>query len=196
MARHQRVYTHYIGPNSLKSVCPNIPPAKLHLYARALGTSMHQYNIDTPARAAKYIATLAHESVEFRYSEEIASGAAYEGRNDLGNIRPGDGKRYKGRGWIQLTGRANYERAGKALGMDLINNPERVSKYALRSAQVSAWWWSNAGCNQLADKPGVSGMLAVTKRVNGGTNGWLSRLKYYYRARKVAKYLVPRKIGQ
>ena len=68
---------------------------------------MEKYQITTPLRRAAFLAQLAHESGELKYMEEIASGEAYEGRKELGNTAPGDGKRYKGRGPIQLTGRFN-----------------------------------------------------------------------------------------
>ncbi len=80
---------------------------KARLYAPHMNEAMLKGDITTLRRAQYWIAQLAHESVDLRYFEEIASGAAYEGRRDLGNTRPGDGRRFKGRGPIQLTGRSN-----------------------------------------------------------------------------------------
>ena len=102
---------------------PGVDPAKAEQYLPHINKAMAEGNINTPKRQAAFLAQLAHESGSLRYMEEIASGAAYEGRSDLGNTQPGDGTRYKGRGPIQLTGRSNYREAGKALGLDLEGNP-------------------------------------------------------------------------
>lgn len=132
-----------------------------------LQRAMREFGITTRERAAMWLAQVGHESVSLIYFEEIASGAAYEGRADLGNIYPGDGVRFKGRGPIQLTGRHNYTQAGAALGLDLVGHPELAAspEHAFR---VSAWWWANHGCNELADARDVDG---CSLRINGGWNG-------------------------
>lgn len=107
--------------------------------------------------------------------EEIASGAAYEGRKDLGNTQPGDGMRYKGRGPIQLTGRANYLNCGNALGLDLVSNPEIVSTVDV-GCRVAGWFWVTKGLNLLADERDFD---RITRRINGGTNGARERQAYY-----------------
>lgn len=118
-------------------------------------------------RFAHFIAQLAHESGNFRYMEEIASGAAYEGRKDLGNTEKGDGTRYKGRGPIQLTGRANYRKYGRALGIDFESHPEVVSIPSI-GLLVACKYWANNGLNELADRDDIS---TITLRINGGSNG-------------------------
>ena len=128
-----------------------------------------------------FLGQVAHESGGFRYSEELASGAAYEWRRDLGNIYAGDGRRYKGRGFIQLTGRANYREAGRALGLDLINNPA-LAATDLNAARVAAWYWDSRELNSPADQ---GNFLEVTRRINGGTNGYWDRMRYYNRAQEV-----------
>ena len=84
----------------------------------------NKYSINTPIRFAAFIAQLAHESGSFFYTEELASGAAYEGRKNLGNTVKGDGVTYKGRGFIQITGRANYTSLSKEFGVDFVKNPK------------------------------------------------------------------------
>ncbi|EOR08300.1 glycoside hydrolase family 19 protein [Acinetobacter tandoii] len=118
-------------------------------------------------RFAHFIAQLAHESGNFKYMQEIASGAAYEGRKDLGNVMAGDGVRFKGRGPIQLTGRANYKKYGQALGIDFESHPELVATPSIGLLVACKFWTSNA-LNELADKDDV---LSITKKINGGTNG-------------------------
>lgn len=145
-----------------------------------LNRAMAEANIDTPARQAAFVAQLAHESGAFKYREEIASGADYEGRTDLGNTQRGDGRRYKGRGFIQLTGRANYREAGKALGLDLENNPALAATPA-NAARVAAWYWSKHNLNELADQGRFD---AITRRINGGYNGKADRDRYHARAKR------------
>lgn len=146
-----------------------------------LNAAMQEFQINTPARQAAFLAQIAVESGELRYVLEIASGAAYEGRLGLGNTQPGDGMRYKGRGLIQITGRSNYEQCGKALGVDLITNPEQLETKDL-ACRSAAWFWSSHGLNELAD---VGDFERITRRINGGTNGAQQRRAYHARARKV-----------
>jgi putative chitinase len=149
------------------------------LYAAPLNDACGEFVIATPRRQAAFVAQIAHESADLRYTAEIADGSEYENRTDLGNTQPGDGPRYKGRGLIQVTGRANYEACGVALGLPLIASPELLEEpeSATRSA---AWFWRTHGCNELAD---VDHFFAITRTVNGGFNGGDSRLSYWLRAR-------------
>jgi putative chitinase len=182
-----------IGPKSLRRVCPNLSDNESIILARILGKEMARFGITTKRRATMFIAQVAHESGEFRYREEIASGDAYEGRKDLGNIWPGDGRRYKGRGYIQLTGRNNYKLAGQELHQDYLSRPSKISRYRTHSARVSCWFWRHAGLNQISEEgTALSAFYKVTRRINGGYNGMASRLKYYARARTVAKHLMPK----
>ncbi|HYI39980.1 MAG TPA: glycoside hydrolase family 19 protein [Allosphingosinicella sp.] len=140
----------------------------------ALGAAVHVdvYGIShTPLRLAHFLAQLAHESMGFVYMEEIASGAAYEGRNDLGNVIVGDGRRYKGRGPIQLTGRSNYRRFGQKIGIDLESHPE-IAALPSVGMLTACLYWSDHGLNELADADDI---LAITRRINGGTNGLADR---------------------
>lgn len=142
---------------------------------------MEEFEIDTPLRQAAFLAQIAHESGSLKYVRELASGGAYEGRADLGNTEPGDGVLFKGRGLIQITGRANYRDCGQALGLDLLDDPSALEQpeNACRSA---AWFWYSRKLNDLADR---GDFRTITKRINGGYNGYQDRLKYYERAKKV-----------
>lgn len=148
---------------------------------------MREAQIVTPRRAVAFIAQLGHESDSLRYFEEIASGAAYEGRRDLGNTQPGDGRRYKGRGPIQLTGRANYRAAGRALGLNLEENPYQAARPPV-GFRIAGWYWRSRDLNALADG---ENFREITRRINGGYNGWADRVERLQRARKVASLLLP-----
>ncbi|WP_163779871.1 LysM peptidoglycan-binding domain-containing protein [Myxococcus vastator] len=165
----------------LRAVMPNLSQAKAEQYLPHLNRAMAEANITTPMRKAAFLAQLAHESGQLRYMEEIASGAAYEGRRDLGNTQPGDGVRYKGRGPIQLTGRANYRAAGQALGIDLEGNPQRAKDPDV-AFRIAGWYWSSRNLNTYAD---AGNFREVTRRINGGYNGLADREMYYRRAQNV-----------
>jgi len=160
---------------------PNLSLARARQYLPHLNAAMNEAGITTPKRRAAFLAQVAHESGELRFFEEIASGAAYEGRRDLGNVRPGDGRRFKGRGPIQLTGRTNYRAAGRALGLDLENNPTRAADPDV-GFRVAAWYWRTRGLNTLADQ---GDFREITKRINGGFNGLADRQRYWARAKTV-----------
>jgi putative chitinase len=127
--------------------------------------------LDSTQRLAHFLGQLIHESGSFRYMEEIASGAAYEGRADLGNREPGDGKRYKGRGPIQITGRANYRYYGRKIGIDLERHPEIAAKPSI-GLHLALEYWHDRKLNALADADNLEG---VTRKINGGINGLADR---------------------
>ena len=182
-------YAYRLGWRSLRRVVPGLTTAAYKSLARDLGQAMYDYRINTRKRAAMFIAQIAHESGGFRYREEIATGAAYEGRADLGNTEPGDGRRFKGRSYIQITGRNNYKQISRAWGLDFVRHPERLA-HPRFAAKGAAWWWKTHGCNELAD---TGDFIAVTRRINGGINGLADRRRYYRRARMVAPFLVPKR---
>jgi putative chitinase len=134
---------------------------------------IHRFEINTDLRQQHFIAQCAHESAHFQTTEEYASGANYEFRKDLGNTQKGDGRLFKGRGLVQLTGRSNYTRAAKELDdPTILSTPEVVLKFPL-AATVSGWFWKKNNLNAVADKDDPR---AVCKIVNGGYNGLDSRL--------------------
>ncbi len=137
---------------------------------------LDMYEITTPERIRHFLSQTAHESGGGRYKKELASGEAYNGRTDLGNTSPGDGPKYKGAGYIQLTGKFNYSRLSQYL-----NDPrvmEGVDYVAENLPFTSAgYWWEDNRMNDLID--GGADVVAVTRRVNGGTNGLADRQHYY-----------------
>jgi putative chitinase len=167
---------------NLGSIMPYADPGDISTYIQPINRVLVDFDIATPVRAAAFIAQVAHESGSLRYKEEIASGSAYEGRSDLGNTQPGDGRRYKGRGLIQLTGRANYREAGQAMGLPLESNPDVVVKDPYTNAAVAGWYWQSRNINTAAD---VGNFERVTRLINGGLNGYDDRLQFWNAARRV-----------
>ena len=167
--------------DELRQIMPNCNAAKRADFFPFIQQAMQEFGITSYLRESAFLAQLAHESGELRYMEEIASGAAYEGRKDLGNTQPGDGKRYKGRGPIQLTGRANYTKYGQLLGLDLVNNPTMAATKEV-GFRIAGQFWKLNGLNELADQQKFE---SITRRINGGINGLADRIKYYERAKKV-----------
>ena len=151
---------------------PHGKPWILDGFADALPELCERFAINTPVRQQHFISQCAHESDHFATTREYASGAAYEGRRDLGNTQKGDGRKFRGRGLIQLTGRANYRDAARALDAPFLDQPELVERFPY-AADVSGWFWQTHGLNELADRDDVK---AVTRRVNGGLNGLDSRV--------------------
>ena len=154
---------------------------RVAIYVPIINEWCETFGITTPLRMAHYLAQIAQESGELRYTKELASGKAYEGRTDLGNTYPGDGVKFKGRGLIQLTGRANYLAYGTFCGCDICGKPELLEK-PLDAVKSSMWFWQAHGLNALADKDDVR---AVTRRINGGYNGLEKRKMYLERAKKI-----------
>lgn len=160
--------------NILTAISRKGKPSILQATAQALPGVFAEFGIDTPRRQAHFLAQLAHESDGFKTTVEYASGAAYEGRRDLGNREPGDGKRFKGRGLIQLTGRANYVQASRDLSVDFVANPTLAAQFP-HALRIAGWYWKTRGLNALADSDNV---IAVTRKINGGLNGLDDRKRY------------------
>lgn len=176
-----------ITKEQLKAIMP-FAGARADVFLPYLNRYMERYGIDNRMRVCHFLAQIAHESGELRYTREIGSGAEYDtGRKArmLGNTpaKDGDGQRYKGRGLIQITGRANYKQISKATGVDFEGHPEwlELPQWATMSA---CWWWNNRGLNALADRDELTN---ITKRINGGKNGLQDRLMYLGRAKRAIK---------
>ena len=179
-----------IDDAQLQKIMPALAAAKRQLYLPHLNAAMRASGIGTTMlRTAAFVAQLAHESGEFRWMEEIwgptPAQLRYEPPNDLakrlGNTEPGDGKRFKGRGPIQITGRFNYAKYGRLLGRDLIAEPALAAAPELAFATAGLFWQTN-GLNELAD---AGDFMKITRRINGGANGLADRQMYYARAKAV-----------
>ena len=172
--------TFEITPDLLRRVAglKTVTPVMKGL-AEHLPPVLEKYNIDSLLRLAHFLAQIGHESDHFKTLREYASGAAYEGRKDLGNTRAGDGKRYRGRGAIQLTGRANYRKFGALIGVDLEGNP-LLAEEPVHSAMLAGAYWNDRKLNQFADKDDIR---TITKRINGGYNGLEARKAMLARAK-------------
>lgn len=139
------------------------------------------YGVNNYNRVCHFVSQCAHECDSFKTMEEYASGKAYEGRKDLGNIYKGDGVRYKGRGYIQITGRANYRFFGNIIGYDIETHPELAEDYEI-SVLTSLAYWQYKKLNDLAD---ANNYKAITKRINGGYNGLDDRIRKLNIAKQV-----------
>ncbi|MEO8250673.1 MAG: glycoside hydrolase family 19 protein, partial [Burkholderiales bacterium] len=161
----------------------------------ALNAAMRTYGIDNLPRTAAFLAQLAHESGELRWMEEIWGPTAAQKRYEppsslakrLGNSESGDGKRYKGRGPIQVTGRFNYRKYGDLLGLDLEANPDQAATPDIGFATAGLYWEHN-GLNELAD---ADDFKQITKRINGGQNGAADRERFFERAKLVLAAAFP-----
>ena len=152
---------------------------------RDLNRCLTKFQINTPQRIRHFLAQTGHESGGLRWMEELASGEAYEGRRDLGNFRPGDGKLFKGAGVIQLTGRYNYTAFAEYYGDQKIL--QFGAKYVARTYPFSSagFWWKLNRINSLIDKGATC--RQVSARVNGRdpANGLKDRISYFTRACRV-----------
>ncbi|MCA8878808.1 MAG: M15 family metallopeptidase [Rhodobacteraceae bacterium] len=170
------------GEMLLQLVMLNAAEADVARFAAPISAAFKRYEIDTALRQAHFLAQIGHESGELRFSEEIASGSAYEGRTDLGNVEHGDGARFKGRGLIQLTGRYNYTKFGAALGREeeILADPAVVATDLALCVGAAGWYWDGHGLNALADDDDIRG---ITRRINGGYNGIAHRQALLGRAK-------------
>ena len=176
----------------LEKLCPTagLNPRKYNLVAKrdelvsALNTFLPQYGIDTKKRVDAALSCWGIETDYFRTTEEYASGADYEGRKDLGNTQKGDGKRFKGRGVTQTTGRYNYSQLNKTigpkLGIDFLETPERLDEIPV-SVESACIFWQSHNLNQYADAKEIKQLNGVVNR--GDPNkvplGWAKRNELY-----------------
>ena len=166
----------YVTKEQLAEVWECNPTLITSVEVEELNACLERFDITTPKRIRHFLSQTAHESGGGRYKKELSDGWYLNGRTDLGNDQPGDGPKYKGAGYIQLTGKYNYQRLS-----EYINDPrvmEGVDYVAQNYPFTSAgYWWQDNLMNQYID--GGADVLAVTKRVNGGVNGLADRQHYY-----------------
>jgi putative chitinase len=188
-----------VTPEHLAAIAGRTTPLMPSL-AECLNVTCPLYEIDTPQEYSHFLAQACHETDHFKTLREYASGRAYEGRVDLGNTRPGDGIRFKGRGIFQTTGRANYLQLGMKKGHRdfFINNPELLEhpEYAVWSA---CEFWQTRALNDVANhadtdvlKKKYKGNIIdltpveyISITINGGFNGMEDRKKYYAIAQQI-----------
>ena len=169
----------------LIKIAPTASENRLKELTPAINQTLERFQINKPLRIAHFIAQVAHESGAFVYMRELWGPTEdqefYEGRLDLGNTQPGDGKRFMGRGLMQLTGRANYEKFSAAMKVDFTKEPDLVAQ-APYAVLVAGWFWDNEMLNSHADKDDIN---TITRRINGGYNGLEDRKEYLQRAKSV-----------
>lgn len=177
-----------ITQQQLQQILPNAGQTA-GVFVPVLNTAMVRFQIVGTKRIAAFIAQIGHESGQFRYLRELGNDQ-YLSKYDTGSLAKrlgntpeadGDGQKYRGRGLIQITGRANYMMCGEALALDLINQPELLEK-PQHACMSAAWFWASKGLNTLAD---AGQFEAITRRINGGQNGAADRQALYARALKV-----------
>lgn len=177
-----------ITEQQIRRIMPKAMDERVKDFVKSFNDYAEQFGIDTPLRLSHYIAQVAHETGELKWLEEIASGAAYDTgakAKALGNTpeKDGDGQKYKGRGYLQTTGRANYQAyqdSGYCVG-DLMSHPEWLAKQP-GCQKASMFFWKKNGLNKYADADDCRG---VTKKINGGYNGYSQRAYYTRVAKKV-----------
>lgn len=168
-----------VTAEQLNAMFPKIKDNAAAEYAVYLNEAFHLGSVNTKLRMAHFLGQIGHESGGLTMFSEWFSGkdpetyfnTKYGHRTDIGNTVETDGYKYRGRGPIQITGKANYELCGKALDIDLISQPDLLlePKYGFRAA---GWFWAKRRINADAD---ADDAVAVTKKVNGGTNGLQDR---------------------
>ena len=165
------------------AICTGARIDRAQTFAPILDLAWADFGITTVARQAAFLAQVGHESGGLHWLTELwgptATQARYETRQDLGNNQPGDGYLYRGRGLIQLTGRANYQAASDALATDFIGTPELLGEPDM-AARSAMWFWEKHGLNELAD---TGDFERATRIINGGLNGYPERLALWAKAK-------------
>jgi putative chitinase len=177
---------------TLLAVMPSLTKERAGVYVRDCAAACAEFDVSArPARVAAFLAQVAHESAELRHWRELWGPTphqrAYEPPSakarELGNDAPGDGYRYRGRGPIQLTGRANYRLSGAVLGLDLEAQPDLVASSSV-GFRVAALFWASHGLNNYADQETREAFRVITRRINGGLLGLEQRERYHDSARR------------
>jgi putative chitinase len=173
-----------VTPQEL-AVCTGARIDRAETFLPSIESAMDEFEINTLQRQAAFLAQVGHESGGLHWLVELwgptDAQRRYEMRYDLGNVLPGDGFKFRGRGLLQTTGRANYEKTGEALGLDLIEHPEILGEPET-AARSAGWFWKSHGLNILADDGEFE---RITKIINGGLTGYPERLALWSAAKEV-----------
>jgi len=183
----------HITEQQLQRILPNAGP-RAGVFVSGIDTTLGTYSITTPLRIAAFLAQVGHESGQLRYVRELGNDA-YCAKYDTGRLAErlgntpeadGDGQLYRGRGLIQVTGRANYQACSQALFGDgrLLEAPDALEQ-PLYAALSAGWFWHRAGLNDLADQVTCAEDAVfekITRTINGGINGLADRQALYRRA--------------
>lgn len=177
-----------VTKEQILQIMPNAKD-KVDLYLNYINGYSDTYKINTPLRMAHFLSQVAHETNEMRYVKELGNEAYFHKydvgklKKMLGNVKEGDGYKYRGRGFIQITGRANYQayQDSPHCTGNVMDEPQLLEK-PLGAVKSGMWWWWKHDLNTLADS---DSFLAITKTINGGTNGLESRRKFLARAKGV-----------
>jgi len=189
--------------DQLQRIVPQAKPSNLQKYIAYLNEAMEKWEISTPLLQAHFLSQIALESAYFSATEEGSKGGApapantghqYEWRFDLDNIRYGDGRRFRGRGLLQVTGRFKYSRYGAYVCIDLTANPELMATDPWLACDSAAWFWRRGAPRDIndvineAEKTGHGAsrdtVTAVTHQVNGGENALKERIEFFFNAKR------------
>lgn len=165
-----------ITETRLRQLCPS--GKRLPELAAAMVELFPKFEITTHRRVAAFLAQAAHETAGFRTLREFGGTnyfRRYDGRTDLGNVHPGDGAKFCGRGIFQVTGRANYNIAGIEMGLPLLEQPELLEQ-PYNAVWSACLYWKRKDLTHLADKGDI---WRMTRKINGGLNGLEEREEYY-----------------
>lgn len=166
----------------LTEITPNLEKSTSEKLTEGFYSYFPSYEVITTKRIAAFIAQAAHETGGFKWLYELG-GKSYFNKYEpetsigkrLGNLHIGDGYRFRGRGIFHLTGRYNYQTYGELIGLDIIQNPDKAAD-PIVACKIACEYWKQTKLNSLADD---GNLREITKRINGGYNGWSDRLKYY-----------------
>lgn len=182
---------------TLATAMPGLDTARAEQLVPYCNAAMLRASITSRDRAAMWLAQIGEETLSLRYTEEIASGSEYEGRADLGNIYPGDGPRFKGRSFIQVTGRSNYgafSRWAQSVGLVssstyFVDNPVLLATPAW-AWYGPVWYWTIARpqLNAYADAGDIN---ECTRLINGGDHGLQDRTDRWHNALKLGDAILP-----
>lgn len=178
--------------DQLTEICRGTPPRRVEPFARPLNHCLRVYEINTLPRVAAFLGQICHESGNLRWTREIWGPTPQQARYEppsplarrLGNTETGDGHNFLGRGLIQVTGRYNYGQVSVALNQDFVANPTLLEQ-PLWATASACWFWSTRGLNPMADEGTEDAYRRITRRINGGLNGWADRLEKWRRIQSI-----------